>query len=417
MKSILLSVALAITHVTVIDTQTGALRPDTTVVVREGRIAAIGDKVPADVQIIEGRGKFLIPGLWDMHVHLSWAKDSALYAMIANGVTAVRDLGSTLGEVDAWRTKIDAGLMPGPRIYRAGPILNGQKFNQFQLVPGNADATRGVVRALKYAGVDFIKVHRRMERDSYFAALDEAKKLGLPLVGHVPMTVSPEEASDAGQKTIEHVATLFEGTFESSLNGRDEIAAMREWRTDGGVKLAETFVKNHTVFDPTLVAYDPDFDERGPNAKYVATSFRPAPDKAAPTAEQIAGQHRMFEEFKETVRLMNRGGVTIVTGSDTAASRVPGFFLQKELVFLVESGLTPLEALRAATINSASVLNAEGGVIEAGKLADLVLLDANPIDDIHNTQRIAAVIAAGRLYRRTDLAKLLREAERLAESE
>ncbi|HEY3052243.1 MAG TPA: amidohydrolase, partial [Thermoanaerobaculia bacterium] len=220
MHSALLIATLAITHVTVIDVASGNLRRDVTVVVRGDRIESSGSAVPKDAQIVDGHGKFLIPGLWDMHVHLSWTKESALMLLVANGVTGVRDLGGKLSELDEWRTKIAAGLIIGPRIFRAGPILNGQKFNQFQMVPGNANETRGVVRALKEVGVDFIKVHRRMLRDSYFAAIDEAKKQGLPLVGHIPMTVTPEEASDAGQATIEHVATLFEGTFSAALNGR-----------------------------------------------------------------------------------------------------------------------------------------------------------------------------------------------------
>ena len=203
--------SLAITHVTVIDTTGGPARPDTTVVIGDGRITNIGGSAPSDAQIVDGRGKFLIPCLWDMHVHLSWTKESALRLLVASGVTGVRDLGGTLGEIDEWRTKIAAGLLVGPRIVRVGPILNGKKFNRFQMVPGNPDETRGVVRALKEVGVDFIKVHRRMERESYFAAIDEAKKQGLPLVGHIPMTVTPEEASDAGQATVKHVATLFEG--------------------------------------------------------------------------------------------------------------------------------------------------------------------------------------------------------------
>ncbi len=184
-------------------------------VIDNGRITGIAKsgaaRIPPGSELVDGRGKFLIPGLWDMHVHLSWTTASALPVLIANGITGVRDMGSQLAEIDAWRTKIAAGLLIGPCIVRAGPILNGQKFNAFQLVAGNPDQTRGVVRALKQVGVDFIKVHRRLPRDSYFALIDEAKQQGLKVVGHIPMTVTPEEASDAGQATLEHADTLFEG--------------------------------------------------------------------------------------------------------------------------------------------------------------------------------------------------------------
>lgn len=169
------------------------------VVIRDGRITSIekSGAVRKNTQVVQGRGKFLIPGLWDMHVHLSWTTASALLVLVANGVTGVRDMGGRLGEIDEWRTRIAAGLLVGPRVVRSGPILNGQKFNSYQMVPGNPDETRGVVRALKEVGVDFIKIHRRLPRDSYFALIDEAKRQGLTVVGHIPMTVTPEEASDA----------------------------------------------------------------------------------------------------------------------------------------------------------------------------------------------------------------------------
>jgi imidazolonepropionase-like amidohydrolase len=205
---------IAITHVTVVNTATGALQRDVTVAIDGARIVHVGPAAaPAGWKVVDGRGKFLIPGLWDMHAHLSWTGASALPLLIANGITGVRDLGGRLTELDDWRSRIDAGVLVGPRIIRVGPILNGKSFNRYQFVPGNAEQTRAVARLLKFIGVDYLKVHRRMERDSYFALIDEAKVLGLQVVGHIPMTVSPAEASDAGQSTIEHVATLFEGTF------------------------------------------------------------------------------------------------------------------------------------------------------------------------------------------------------------
>jgi imidazolonepropionase-like amidohydrolase len=214
--------SIAIRGVTVVDVKSGQARRDVNVLVRDGRIVSVdsgaaGFSPPANAAVVDGRGKFLIPGLWDMHVHLSWTTSSALPLLIANGVTSVRDLGGSLPELDAWRTRIEDGALVGPRIVRVGPILNGQSFNKYQLVPGNPDQTRGVARGLKAAGVDALKVHRRMERESYFALIDEARTLGLRVVGHVPMTVTPEEASNAGQQTIEHVATLFEGTFQQSV--------------------------------------------------------------------------------------------------------------------------------------------------------------------------------------------------------
>ena len=416
---------LAITHVTVIDTTGGASLRDVTVAIREGRIVSI-DHAPAPkgATVVDGRGKFLIPGLWDMHVHLSWTTSSALPLLIANGVTSVRDLGSRFTEIEDWRSRIAAGVITGPRILRVGPILNGKSFNQYQLVPGNPDQTRGVARALKEIGVDAFKVHRRMERDSYLALIDEAQVLGVPVVGHIPMTVTPEEASRAGQRTIEHVATLFEGTFSQAHP--DHLAdAIHGWREHGAEELFALFVKNHTVFDPTLVAYwglvqyyDP-ATPPDPRMRYVAASMKKAAaarEKPVVTPADLADQKAVFAEYREVVRMANRAGVVMVTGTDIAAERIPGFTMHDELALLVDAGLTPMQALQAATLNAATVTKREKdlGSIEVGKLADLVLLRADPLADIHNTAKIDAVIAGGKLLRRIDLDALLVRAEAMA---
>jgi imidazolonepropionase-like amidohydrolase len=344
--------------------------------------------------------------------------------LVANGVTSVRDLGGRLGELDEWRTKINAGLLTGPRILRAGPILNGQKFNTYQMVSGNAEETRGVVRALKEVGVDFLKTHRRMPRDSYFALIDEAKKQGLTLVGHIPMTVTPEEASDAGQVTIEHTETLFEGTFSAALKGRKLPDAIRQFRAEDADKLFARFVKNRTVVDPTLIAFRSFVDSTDPSAppdprsRYVALSLKKEWEKISKPAspEDLAELKATLAELREVVRQMNRAGVTLVAGSDIAGPRIPGFSLHDELVLLVEAGLTPMQALQAATLTPARVLNkaTDLGSIETGKIADLILLDGDPLADIRHTQRIRAVVVNGKLLDRAALDRLLAEAERAA---
>jgi imidazolonepropionase-like amidohydrolase len=401
--------------------------PDMTVVIAVDRIVRIGKSpevsVPRGAHVINGAGKFLIPGLWDAHVHLSWTTASALPVLIANGVTTVRDMGGRLSELDDWRTKITAGILVGPRIFRAGPILNGQKFNQYQMVPGNPDETRGVIRALKEAGVDFIKVHRRMPRDSYFAAIDEAKKQGLTLVGHIPMTVTPAEASDAGEATIEHTETLFEGTFTAALNGRSLSEAIRQFRADDADKLFARFVRNHTVADPTLIAYRTsiDFSEPAlppnPNLRYVAVSNKKMLEKSKLPAADLVQWKQTFAELCEVVRQMHTAGVTLIAGTDIAGPRIPGSSLHEELALLVQcGGLTPMQALQAATSTPAGVLNQSKdlGTVEVGKLADMILLDANPLDNIHNTQRIRAVIVDGKLMNRFNLDRLLALGETLA---
>jgi imidazolonepropionase-like amidohydrolase len=420
---------IAIVGVTVVDPSSDTPQPGMTVRIQDGRITSVvrSEGAPAsgpDVRVVDGRGKFLIPGLWDMHVHLSWTRESALPVLIANGVTGVRDLGSDLAEIDAWRARIAAGALVGPRIVRAGPILNGRSSNRYQLVTGDPEQARGIVRALKQVGVDLIKVHRRVPREDYFAIVDEAKRQGLPLVGHIPMTVTPEEASDAGE-LIEHTETLFEGTFSAGLKDDELPDAIRRWRADGADALFARFVRNHTTVTPVLVAWQYLVDHPGaswqddPRMRYVARSFREDARRKPPpvSAEELPLLKRTVAEYRETVRQMQRAGVTLLAGTDIAAIRIPGIFLHEELAVLVDSGLTPLEALRAATRNPAAVLGREKdyGAVQAGRIADLVLLDADPLRDIHNTQRIAAVVVDGRLLLRADLDALLALGAQLAE--
>lgn len=418
---------VAITHVTVIDIETGTARPDMTVLVRGGRIAqveraGVGSPLPAGVREVDGRGKFLIPGLWDMHVHLSYSTASALPVLLANGVTGVRDCGSDLFEVDRWRALIEAGALAGPRIVRAGPMLNGQSFNRYQLVTGNPEQARGMVRALKQVGVDFIKVHRRVPRDAYFAILDEARRQSLTVVGHIPMTVRPEEASDSGQ-LIEHEETLFEGTFAAGLTPDQGPDAIRRFRAETADTLFARFVRNHTSLTSTLVSwryalrFSEDTSLADPRMRYIARSLREGlVARARIPAQQLPVMRSVVAEYQAVLGQLNRAGVTILAGTDIPGGRFPGFALHDELAVLVEAGLTPAAALRAATLNPARILRREAdfGSVAAGRLADLVLLDANPLGDIRNTQRIAAVVAGGRFYGRGDLDALLRTGEELA---
>src|SRR6266850_3204883 len=258
MTTLMAAAALvAITHVAVIDVERGTAIPDMTVVITGDRIVSVDKKpAPPGAQVVDGHGKFVIPGLWDMHSHLTDSRESALLVLAATGVTYVRDAGnSSLAELDVWRGRIAAGELVGPTIFRAGPTLNGQESNQYHIVIATAADARMAARTLKTAGVDVFKTHRRTPREAYFALADEAKKLGIPLIGHIPMTVTPAEASDAGQQTIEHVETLFEGTFATAHNGRVTAEDMAAWRASPeSAALFEKFVRNGTIVDPTLIA-------------------------------------------------------------------------------------------------------------------------------------------------------------------
>ena len=415
---------LAITRVAVIDTIKGSVARDMTVVIRGDRIVSseAHGAAPKGAEVIDGQNRFLVPGFWDMHVHLSYARVSALPALVANGVTGVRDLGSDLSELDRWRTEVSGGAIVGPTIVRAGPMLNGMEFNVYQLAVADATEARAVVRTLRKVGVDLIKIHRRTPRDAYFAIAEEARTLKLPLSGHIPMTVSPAEASDAGQATIEHTETLFEGTFATQNAGKDMLTAMTAWRMTEAPALFDKFSRNGTMVDPTLIAqmYLVQLAESGtpdPHARYMAASARKEADKTlGPEAKKaLLGRKALLREVQTVTGLMNRHGVALLAGSDLSYLHPPGFSLHEELVLLVEAGLTPSEALRAATLNPARLFPAlESGSIESGKRADLVLLDGNPLDNIRNTQRINAVVLRGKFLNRKSLDGLLSRSAELA---
>ncbi|HKA01063.1 MAG TPA: amidohydrolase family protein [Candidatus Solibacter sp.] len=416
---------LVIAYVTVIDVSTGKALPDRNVVIQGDRITAVEDGTSQPEEgatIIDGHGKFVIPGLWDTHVHLTSTTECALPLLVATGITNVRDMGGRLMRIDDWRSRIAAGILVGPHIVRVGPTLNGTSFNSFQMVAGGPEATRGAIRALQFIGVDAIKVHRRLPRASYFAAADEAKKLGIPLVGHVPIEVTPAEASDAGQATLEHTQTLFEGTFSTTLQEAELPGAIERWLASSEADaLFAKFVRNGTWVTPTLEGYvemanlaDPSVP-RDARYRYVASSQRREfePQLKAMSPKDLRALAGALEDA--TAR-MHRDGVMILAGTDAAGPRLVGFSLHQELIEMIKIGMTPAEALQTATLNPARAFGkaADFGAVEPGRVANLVLLDGNPLDRIENTQRIAAVVLDGKAYQRPELDRLLVEAERLA---
>ena len=359
---------LIIHDATVIDVLRGPL-PHRTVTTVGGRITQVTEASSLDPtaghRVIDAAGQFLIPGLWDMHVHVSYTKTSALPILLANGVTSVRDLGGRLSEIDRWRGAIRSGKLQGPRILRCGPMLNG-KFADYQILVADAAEARGAVRALQRAGVDFIKLHRMTPRDAYFGIADEANKLKIPFVGHIPRTVSPEEASDAGQRTFEHVETLFEGTFSDARDDIPLAGPIERFKRDGAAALFDRFARNGNWYTPTLSAFEAGNafwdDTPRPDDVYISRPSWRLTEKIReqpPPSEWLEDRRAQFPHHQELVGMARKAGGGLLTGTDLAARIVPGISLHRELELFVDCGISPLEALRAATANPAAAADSK----------------------------------------------------------
>ena len=445
---------LVFTHATVIDATGAPAKRDYTVVITGDRITAIGEtpkmRVAPAAQVVDATGKFLIPGLWDMHVHPQGKEYLPLF--LANGVTGIRIMWGDPEDYE-WRKQIGAGQLFGPRMVIASPIVDGPKPYWRGSISVSSEAqARQVVDKVKANGADFVKVYQFLPRDLYFAIADEAKKQGIPFAGHVPIDVSAVEASNAGQKSFEHLIGILPACSthaDELLKGQqadlvEDLAAAKPkfWGThatqsrqmmldsyspEKADALFAVFKSNGTWQVPTLTllrmfAYgnDPAFlnDAR---LKYVPvrtrTSWDPAAIDGKRTPEDFAYMKREFQRDLAVVGAMQKSGVGILAGTDTDNPFCfPGFGLHDELGLLVQAGLSPMQALQAATLNPARFLGKEKdlGTIETGKLADLVLLDANPLDEIGNTKKIAAVVSNGKLFSRAALDEILAQVEALA---
>jgi imidazolonepropionase-like amidohydrolase len=334
-----------------------------------------------------------------------------------------------------------AGNILGPRLNMSLSVVNGPRAEGYPrswLTVANADEAREMVRFLKAQGADLVKEYDQLSRESYFALADEAKKQGLPLAGHVPILVTAAEASDAGQRSLEHnygvltgcsskEAELMQkerdlyGPGKGAMRGLlplDDIKALIASYDEPKCKaLFAKFVQNHTFVTPSMLRARgnavPETDPRV--VKWFSPALReytyPASRASRPRPPAaVEAQRLMYEYHSRLVKEMQHSGVKMLVGTDDSFF---GTSLHEELVAFVKAGLTPMEALQVATKNAAEyygTLNS-AGTVENGKAADLVLLDANPLDSIENTQKIWAVVVNGRLLERKDLDHLLAEVE------
>jgi len=449
---------LAITHVTIINPGTAKPQLDMTLLTHGRDIVSVGKtknlKVPASVKVIDGTGKFVIPGLWDMHVHFRDA-DRDLKMDVANGVLGIRNMGGVAKEVFPLRDAIASGQRMGPKIVACGPIIDGPDSwsnPQFTISVNTADEARSAVVSLKQQSTDCIKVYDGLSLDSYYAILDEAKKLGLPVVGHLPRGITIAEASNAGQRSLEHGIALAGGsTNESELvkRGLDLSAFQEALRTKNfalipakiardNTMMLDTFsqeradttyrllVRNNTFITPTLVTqrsltFIDDLNAKpDPRMQYVSVEelqwWKPENGLLSKyrTPEYIVMKKREYAKMLEEVHRAQALGVLLLAGTDiTIPYTYPGFSLHDELGLFVEAGLTPMQALETATTNPAQLLGLSKtwGRVEPGYTANFVLLHADPLADISNSKKIDSVVLNGEFLNRKQLDQLLDEAK------
>lgn len=453
------SATLAIANVAVIDVETGVIRPNQTIILKNERIFTIEPSEKSETQtaltLIDGTGKFAIPGLWDMHVHLvndeptvDWDFDEQenqllAYepAWVAFGVTGLREMSGGVWSLKM-RDRVESGEIDGPHLVIGSPILDGP----YPIFPGNGvmaianpEEARVAVESLHEAGFDFLKTYNFLSPESYQAIHETAKRLGMEVAGELPLSVSAWDAAELGQHSIEHMtgieiacssmeevlradysAGVAAVAINPDLNNQVPLWSRSEWEPVASFdakrcqRLYRHLVEHDVWVTPTLtiqrrISYpeNPEVTDN-PYLKYITKYDADVQGLVA----QFDPERRLrptYDHRFDAVDDMQAAGIGILAGSDQQG----GFWLHDELQIYVDAGLTPLEALQTATINPAKYLGREDelGTITPGKFADIVLLNANPLDNISNTLEIDSVILKGRIYDRRTLDSMLMQVE------
>ncbi|MGK5683820.1 amidohydrolase family protein [Actinoplanes sp. URMC 104] len=448
---------LAVRGVTVIDAARG-VRRDQTVLIRDDRIldadSAQRVPVPPGTRVVDGRGKYLIPGLADMHTHATGIDDTDPELYVVNGVTTTREMSGG-AEARSWQRQVAAGERLGPRWTVGSKIIDGTPSlwegidtdNDLHIAVADPAQARAAVRQEHAAGAAFIKTYTRLSRTAFLAVAEECRRLGLPFLGHVPDFVELTEASDRGLRTVEHLFGIWYDTSADEQRLRRAVAAVPigpgeyngwfnrmhpleyaaacTYDRRRAERVFRRVARNGTYVTPTLVLHETNdlpeqIDRHDPRNRYFSADMIGFWDWAVDnlylpgrTPARIAESRELFRRRLSLTADLAAAGVPLMTGTDLGTSYLmPGFSLHDELALLVRAGLKPLEALGAATLNPARYLRrSDQGVVARGALADLVLLDADPLHDIRNTARIDSVVVRGRLLDRAARVHLLADIE------
>lgn len=398
---------IVLSNVNVVDVERGVVRADRALVLDHGRIAAelssrkLADDVAPGALRVDGAGAFVIPGLWDMHVHALWHRDVPapfFRLFLGAGVTAVRDMGGDLEVAQATRSRIAACPTAAPHVWFPGPFLDGPQpvDPSLSLALSTPAEGRAAVQMLRGKGVDFIKVYSLVPPDVFDAVIEEAARQGLAVAGHLPGVIRPTTSSALRMASIEHLAIEVGGLCSKDDLGacapvfRGLVRARVAQTPTLLVRETSTRFANPGFVEPPSVEGFPDAVKTYWRSDAKSTAARATDDWRAARIQSMAHARWMTRELA-------RMHATILAGTDAGVPYVvPGESLHDELGLLVDAGLSPAEALRAATINAARFMKRNDiGVIKKGAVADLVLLSRNPLDDIRNTRSVVAVYRGG----------------------
>lgn len=428
----------SIIHVAVVDVEKGAVLPNQTVVIAGEhilRVAPDGEAgSPTTTHTIDGRGLYLMPGLVDAHVHFF---DPQVFGrlMLANGVLLVRDMGQVTQDVLQIRAELDAGTTPGPQMVCTGYLLDGApaQIPQIALALATPDEARAAVRRQVQAGVDQIKVYSSLQKNVYLAILDEAQRLGIKVVGHVPETVYVEDAAAAGQSSIEHlhgfdklIGKLLGLPITLRAGGQGSDARYWPRLQDVDHTALQTALRRIATTGvavcPTVIVFQKGVEmarfQAGDHAmsEYISPGIREV-WKTLWSSSQVQGLEYIWPSMQVFVAELYQAGVTLMVGTDLVfPGIIPGYAVHEEMAMWQAAGVPAADILRSATIVPARFMGLDGqlGTVSEGKAASLVLVRSNPLEDIQNARQVEAVFLRGQYTNRADLDRLLQEAKELA---
>lgn len=438
---------ILITHAEVIDVESGEILTDHMIGIKDGKIALMTDDYSGNYkadEMIEADGQYVIPGLWDMHIHFRGGEElieenkNLIPLFTANGITGVREAGGDMtSTIFKWREAIEQGQMVGPHIFTSGPKLDGPGGTWAGSIPVNTqEEAVKAVDSLINMNVDFIKLYdSRISRDAYIWILEEAKRRGIKTSGHMPFSVMLNEAVEAGLGSVEHLYYVLKGTSEEEeavtadvISGQanfwgsmDRLMATtteaNETATFKLLKDNDTYV-TPTLFIGNTLTYLKQVDHS--NDEYlhyvgdgIIDTYQGRIRSAMRASEDYTNMRiNLNNTFVNLVPKLHKAGVKLLAGSDCGASNsyvYPGTSLHGELQAMVDAGLPPMEALKAATINGAEFLEVDDqyGSMKTGKMADLLILNGNPLEDIRNTREIGMMVLKGKIYTKAEMDAML----------